>query len=1045
MNTTPRKTFLALLGTGVASAALLSTPAFAQTGTATETADTESANADGSSDTGGSIIVTGSRIARPNLEAPSPVTVIGAEQVALTGTTTVETLLNELPQIIPGNTRVSNNSGGENFSTIDLRGLGPGRTLILLDGERLPPSTTTGVTDVSQIPTGLIQRIDVVTGGATAVYGSDAIAGVVNFILKQDYQGMELVGQTSVSEDGTGFGFNVSGLMGGNFADDRGNLTVYASYTDRDSVSQGRYGYSRVSGGLYSIFDANGDAAGPTLLINNPDNIPAGYTTLVGGGSATPPQGVINASTLAGSQFRNLSTLLPGTFAAADRDCNASTPGTAVGSAGSVSFNTANALSINTGSGGRCGVPVGNSSRFNFAPSNYLITPYDRFTVSALGHYDLDEKTTFRTFVSFTNANQQINLAPTPATGIVVQTASPLLPADLRLALANRTYFTRTGVIAGGTGTLAGLGGRFSTGTSAGACGSGGNFTCTEVTAANFNSATITGANPTATNPATENFVINRRFFETGPRDGRFKTDAKNFRGVIEHKINDDFNVSGIFSFGRIDNALRGIGNINRTAVDQGLRGCPAGALPGCVPLNIFGANTITPAMLNFVRLDTQQQESFEQVRGAVNLVGSLGNLPGGPIGIAVGAEVRKDTGETVVDDAQRTGNIYGFNAVQGIKGSISVREVYGELRLPILDFITLGAGGRYSDYSTVGGLFNYKGEVEISPIDIVKFRATYNRAARAPNVFELFQNGDQGFPSYIDPCNQTNPARSSAQCLANGVPAGALPGFAQINSQAQAFSFGNPNLSEEKAETYTAGVVFTPGQLLGGDLTMTADYYHIRLTNRVAGLGSSFFLTQCNAGDNTACARILRDPGTGQVTSINTSVTNSATPLTTAGVDVGLDWGFDLFDGRLAISDVFTYVDTYKIGGTEFADTVFSGIGGVTVKYANTFTGSFRKGPVTFQGRYIWKKGGRQNFPGAELEDLFLDSARIPDLHLVNLSLRLQATDNMEFTLIANNVLDKRPPQTATGQFEQSNTNINFYDSYALGRNYTVQARVKF
>ena len=197
--------------------ALISTPSFAQDEAAEEEA-------------GEAIIVTGSRIARPNIEAASPVTVVSSEQVELTGTTTVETLLNELPQVVPGNTRVSNNSGGENFSTIDLRGLGPGRTLILLNGERLPASTTTGVTDVSQIPTGLIERIDVVTGGASAVYGSDAIAGVVNFILKKDFEGVELVTQAGVSEDGTGFGFNVSGLVGGNFADGKGNLTVYGSY-----------------------------------------------------------------------------------------------------------------------------------------------------------------------------------------------------------------------------------------------------------------------------------------------------------------------------------------------------------------------------------------------------------------------------------------------------------------------------------------------------------------------------------------------------------------------------------------------------------------------------------------------------------------------------------------------------------------------------------------------------------------------------------------------------------------------------------------------
>ena len=149
MKTTPRKTFLALLGTGVASAALLSTPVYAQT-----TAAEDAVGADGDTETtGGSIVVTGSRIARPELESVSPVTTVGAEQIELTGTVTIESLINDLPNVIPGNNRTSNNAGGEAFATLDLRGLGVNRTLILVDGERLAASSTSGAIDVSQVPT----------------------------------------------------------------------------------------------------------------------------------------------------------------------------------------------------------------------------------------------------------------------------------------------------------------------------------------------------------------------------------------------------------------------------------------------------------------------------------------------------------------------------------------------------------------------------------------------------------------------------------------------------------------------------------------------------------------------------------------------------------------------------------------------------------------------------------------------------------------------------------------------------------------------------
>ncbi|QWC56237.1 TonB-dependent receptor [Erythrobacter sp. 3-20A1M] len=986
------------------SLALVASPALAQVSDGPLQPEDETANADGTPSEGATIVVTGSRIARPNIEAASPVTVVSAEQVQLTGTTTVENLLNELPQVIPGNTRVSNNAGGENFSTIDLRGLGAGRTLILLDGERLPASTTTGVTDVSQIPTGLIERVEVVTGGASAVYGSDAIAGVVNFILKDDFEGVELTAQSGISEDGTGFNYNFSGLVGGNFADNRGNISVYGSYTKRGGVGQGRYDYSRVSGAIYlPIDDATGQYGIPYVADDPSDvrNTP-GFTQAVAssGGSATPPWGVIDNN--AANPFQNLGTLLPGNFGAGNTDTNCDGVAGGAYNTGALSFNDAGELTPRNGSG-LCSIPLRSigSSRYNFAPDNYLITPYDRLTITANGHYEFTDSTRLKFYTSYTNANQEVSLAPTPATQIVVPADSPLIPADLQVALASR---------------------------------------------------------PDPDAP----FIINRRFTETGPRLGYFTTDAKNVRAILEHDLSDNWAVNLVGSFGRIDNKSRNEGNIRNSALAQGLSGCPTGSAPGCVAVDIFGPNTLTPAMLSFVALTTTDTETFEQVRVASNLTGSLFELPGGPLGIAIGAEYRKDTGSTFVDDAKRTGDIIGFNAQNDISGSINVKEVYGEIRAPILSLITLGAGARYSDYSSVGGLFNWKAEAEFTPTDWIKVRGSFNKAARAPNVFELFQNGNQGFPSYTDPCNASSTSRDEAFCIAQGVPASVIDTFSQNNQQVQAFAFGNPNLSEEKAETYTAGVVLTPGYLFGGRVTLTADYYHIKLENRVAAQGAQFFLSQCYTQQvASACARITRDPGTGQVTAVNTTVVNSedGNDFITAGIDGGLDVTYNAFGGQLYLSDVLTYVDKYSINGTNFTDTTSPGFGGVIPKWANTATVGWRNDTITGQVRYVWKKGAKQNYPGAFLDGLYPydlndpDFAslydqfpdRIPDLHLVNLSLRWQAAENFEFTAIVDNLLDKTPPQTTTGIFEQSNTNISFYDRYALGRTYTFQARVKF
>jgi outer membrane receptor protein involved in Fe transport len=690
-----RKTSILKAGTAPIALGLMlaAAPAFAQDQTDSEEGAEEPA----------AILVTGSRIARPDLEAASPVASVTGETISLTGTLTLEELINDLPQVIPGNNRTSNNSGGEAFATLDLRGLGPNRTLILVDGERIAPSSTTGVIDISQVPTALIKRVDVVTGGATAVYGSDAIAGVINFVLKDDYEGLELTAQNEISGDGTGYNFAVQGTFGGNFDEGRGNIAVAVQYYDRDAVGQGRYDYSRTSAAL-------GVVDGVLRVIDDPADLGATGTVIFPGGSATNPFGTVVSN--ANNPFRNLSTT-PGVgpnFTAFDNDCNPATAGTAV-NAGSLSFD-ANGNLRPSSTGGRCQIPVGNSSRYSFADQNFLLIPFDRLNISTIGSYEFSDKTSAKLFTSYARTTSVVNLAPTPAaggTGFTVPVDSPFIPADLAAALATR---------------------------------------------------------PDPTAP----FAFNRRFGETGPRVGTNESQTIQLRAIVNHELSKDWNVNAIASYGRSDFDTYSQGNINSVAANQGLRGCRnsagvvngPGIIPGCVPVDIFGINTLTPTQVNFLRTDTSDFSEFEQVRAAVNLTGTLFELPGGPAGIAVGAEYRKDTGLSVPDDAKIRGEIIGFNAQQPIAGSINVKEVYGEIRLPVLggdgfpDLLAFEAGARYSDYSQVGGLFNYKFAVEFAPIEAIRFRGTYNRAARAPSIFELFQNGDQGFRATATPATRS-------------------------------------------------------------------------------------------------------------------------------------------------------------------------------------------------------------------------------------------------------------------------------------------------
>jgi outer membrane receptor protein involved in Fe transport len=1044
---------LALLGAG----AFIATPAAAQdtTGAASNetqpTADQQAAVAkpEDQADSDDAIVVTGSRIVRPDLEAPSPVTTVDSEQFDLTGTVTVETLLNELPQLIPGNTRTSNNQGGEDFSTLDLRGLGPNRTLILVDGERVPASSTSGVVDIGTIPAGLIERVDVVTGGASAVYGSDAMAGVVNFILKDNFEGLEVSSQYGITDHGDGASFNIQALLGGNFADDRGNMTFFTSYYTREAVGQGDRDVTRDAGVVY--YDYNyvtgeinyfvPDHLTPTSAYTSQFNI-GGIGLAASGGSGTPPWGLISNSALnpfGGATPLNVAVGATGNnnfnAGVADTNCDGTPNAANVTGSVNLSFNDAGQLTP-ANSSGLCAFAdrsVG-STRFNFNPLNYLVTPYERFNMTATGRYDITDAIRLKVVGNYVDSQQIVNLAPTPATGISV----PVTNAFIALGDA----------------------------TNGAPCGVG--ISCNPDLLAALNSR----PNPNAP------FTYARRFFETGPREGVYNSKTQTLRGTLSGPIGWGFNWDVTGSYGKTTANIEARGNINNAAVQQGLNNCVnaagtingPGILPGCVPLDIFGPNTLfagydltgRPDMapgsqLSFVRIDTQERRDFEQVRLAGNITGNLFELPAGPVGIAIGAEVRTDKGDIVVDDAQRTGNIYGFNAVQNQSGKVNVKEVYGEVRVPILadmflvDELSLEAGARFSDYSTVGGLLNYKFGGQYSPFDWMKFRAIYNKAARAPSIVELFLNGDQGFPTYIDPCNAT-PGRSAAAlaiCSAQTpvfAAAGGYNTFQQINSQVQAFAFGNPDISEETATTFTVGAVLTPNLGLGR-FSATVDYYKIKIEDIITGFGAGFFINDCYfAGNPASCDRITRDAGTGQNTAINTATGNQGT-FKSSGVDGTINYVVPFADlgigipGRLRFQELISWNEEISFGGANFSGAGAAGIGGNFPEWKSTMTLAYDSDSFTAQMRWNWQ---------SDLEDVGfcnIGDNCAPDirgLSYFDLSLRKKIGDNFEITGIVSNIFNQKAEKTVAGFGAEGGVDVAYWNPVILGRYFTLQAKVK-
>jgi outer membrane receptor protein involved in Fe transport len=420
--------------------------------------------------------------------------------------------------------------------------------------------------------------------------------------------------------------------------------------------------------------------------------------------------------------------------------------------------------------------------------------------------------------------------------------------------------------------------------------------------------------------------------------------------------------------------------------------------------------------------------------------------LPAGPIATVFGFEYRGTDAAFRVDNEQRTGNIYGFNAIQDQAGSVDVRELYTELSVPLLkdldfaDYFGLELGIRYSDYSSVGEVWTYKVGGEYAPVDWLRFRAVYNEATRAPSVFELFQNGDQGFPSYTDPCNASSGPSAQLVAFCSAQAGGHdFTGFEQNNAQVEAFAFGNPGLKPETAETFTAGVVFQPDWFPLGDFRSTVDYYDIEISDAVQSLGAQFWINQCyNSLDasNPACARVVRDTVTGDIDFVNTTRDNVSN-FKTKGWDIQAEWSLDMEDvgmkGRLRLNELLSLIDSYTINGTEYVGYSFSGIGGALPEWKSAFSAYYMIGDWTLFGRWSYVPTMTSASFGNEQ----------PEASYIDMSARWDMTDNFQVTAFVGNVFDEKAPQTTEGLFSQANTDPQVYR--VLGRTFSITGKVRF
>ncbi len=1071
----------ALLRTTIlVGAAAIASPAFAQAAKSTVAAADEAAAGDEE------IIVTGSLIKNPNLERSAPVTVTTADQIELKQSNVAEEVLREIPGIVPSiGSAVNNGNGGASF--VDLRGLGSNRNIVLLDGNRIAPSNLVGRVDLNNIPLALVERVEVLTGGASTTYGADAVSGVVNFITKQNFQGLDVSASEQLTEKGDGNTFRADVTMGGNFDDDKGNVVLSIGYQESDPVYQGARDFGS-------------------------SNISSFSGTFGGSGTSVPSRFSGTRSVVAGTMTPNLQTAFTRTGGI---DAATGLPLVIANAAGA---NNPGVSQVDTRTGSATlGAAVGTFNLFNFNPYNIFNTPFKRFNIFAQGKYEFTDNVELYTRALFSKNQVNTIIAPSGSFGaaVTIPLSNPYLPAALRNQFCARNIAPSISAVnaAGQTVTVQA------------------DYTPTFAPAQCAAAATaLTAADP---NFRTVNVTLNRRTTEIGPRISEFATTIFDYRAGLRGKLTDtiDWDING--SYGESENrqsqqnyvlTSRLRSAVFATNTTTCLANAPLGSTAsGCVPVNIFGPEgAITANQIPFLTSNAQTLNKTSLAQGRGTISGDFGvSAPWAEdaIGFAVGTEYRKYRASQLSDTlSQQAGELGGAGgAAPNINGGFDVWEGFGELVAPLVQdkpgfkSLTLEAGVRYSSYKVDAPsnpsfkTTTYKAGGSWEPIDGLKIRGNYSHAVRAPSISELFTPVSTGLTTLTnDPCaSLTNaggaiagrPPQSAALravCIAQGATAGTVNTIQQPTAnQANNTQGGNINLKPEKSNSYTVGAVFTPAVVPG--LSITVDYYNIKITGAVSAPTAADAVAACFQNVTAAsatdpnCTIIRRNPLTGGLdgdpattAGILTAITNLGI-LKTDGIDLQANYSRDIGFAKLGLTFTGNYTHDSKFNSNPLIATTpnrectgyySANCASIQPKFqwSQRTTLSFKQIDVSLLWRHIdaveqepldITVGNGPAFQGVlnrgsglaaataagnQFVGATVDFQHIKAANYFDLTTRVAVNDNLSLTVTVQNLLDKQPPLTGSGlglTYNSGNTYPSTYD--ALGRRFAVAARLKF
>ncbi len=929
------------------------------------------------------VTVTGSRIVRRDYTANSPIQTI--DKAAFENQTSVglESALNELPQFVPaatGMTQLQDQSQmTDNFptltagaSTISLRGLGANRNLVLLDGYRAVPVNATMAVDLNSIPAAAVDRVEVITGGASSVYGADAVAGVVNFILKKNFEGVNLDVQSGSLMNGTGAQSRASALFGINSADGKGNVMLGLEMARREPIYADDTAFYHNSQRDPSVegteliytdpyYQIDGSNAPSGAVIDNIFNQAPTNTVLRSGGAVS------------GRAYWNDD----GTLYTGGASFNGSSPNGPGSTAGTYRYNGLLLTSRNN-----VNVPgdfpyrkIDSQGRIQQNLIDFEANiPLDRTSAFGRASYDLtDHVSAYMQMLSVDSKTRRLfTQSPTVAGWGMIA------PHGNAIYHGNPARGIPDSVNPDGTTNIDYLsGGRFGLN-----CPAMGGCTDTQAWPVSPELEQLLDSRPNPNAPWSFNYSLDFSNFgvpNAHPRSVYSETRTDQFNFGLKGRIDAidgtwdfvmsrgrsklDLHLEGYASLARTRDIMTNSPNWGHGFYAQGNSGAPGNGFSGGVATCTSGMpvfvnrSQISQDCLKAVFVTLNHQSLMDQKFIEANVQGHLVNMPAGEARFSAGVHSRTDSYYYIFDPLQTEesylDNPEGFPA-DNTQGETSVKEIYGELLVPLIkdkpgaQHMNLELGYRYSDYKLQGGVDTWKALIDWGITPTLRFRGGKQLATRAPNIAELFQSNTQSW--YVsgtgDPCGLNSNAtyganknvnpnyqQALALCSSRMGPAGAATFYDPNNTQPNGYFWtpfvnatGNPNVNPETADTLTAGFVWSPnsGREKLDALNLTVDYYSIDLKDMISVEPAEVVYEQCLSvesnptGDpnNPACLRMYRNPSSGGAAPTTVSYINAAFAKV-EGVDITADWHTALAGGTFGVNFMITNLLNEKTQAT--------------------------------------------------------------------------------------------------------------------------------